>query len=105
MSIPMNPSRRPPPIHPGEFLREDYLPELSLHVDEFAQQLHIPLTELEDVLSERRGISSDLAYRLALYFQTSPEFWTNLQTAYELNTIYHSRLDEITREVRPRRAA
>lgn len=100
----MDPNRRPPPIHPGEFLREDYLPELGITVDEFARELSVPPNELEEVVSERRGISSDLAYRLALYFQTSPEFWTHLQTAFELNSIYYGKLEQMRREVRSRAA-
>ncbi len=104
MSIRYDSNRRPPAIHPGELLREDYLPELSLTVEEFADQLHTSSVELNEILSEQRGISSDLAYRLALYFQTSPEFWTNLQTSYELNTIYHGTLEQMRREVRSRAA-
>ena len=101
----MHSQRRPPPIHPGEFLREDYLPELSLSVEELAGQSHVAPSELVEVFAEQRGLSCDLAYRLALYFETSSQFWMNTQTSYELNTIYNSRLDQMRREAHPRKAA
>jgi plasmid maintenance system antidote protein VapI len=49
-------------------------------------------------------LSPDLAYRLALYFDMSPEFWTNMQSSFELNAIFHTRIQELRQQVRTRAA-
>ena len=70
--------------HPGEILREDYLKPLGLTVSEVANGLGIARKTLSAIVNERAGISSAMAYRLARAFGTSPEFWVNLQTQYDL---------------------
>ncbi|MBP1851888.1 HigA family addiction module antitoxin [Rhizobium halophytocola] len=73
-----------PAIHPGEILRELYLEPLSLTPYALAKTLRIPRTRLERIVAEKVGISADTALRLAKHFRTSPEFWLNLQAAYDL---------------------
>ncbi|MET3615085.1 addiction module HigA family antidote [Rhizobium aquaticum] len=80
----MKPADKLPPIHPGEILRELYLEPLELTPYALAKQLHIPRTRIERIVAEKSGVTTDTALRLAKYFRTSPEFWTNLQSAYEL---------------------
>ena len=72
------------PSHPGEILREDYIKPLGLTVSEVAQGLGIARKTLSAIVNERAGISSAMAYRLAHGFSSSPEFWMNLQTQYDL---------------------
>ena len=72
------------PSHPGEILREDYIKPLGLTVSEVAQGLGIARKTLSAIVNERAGISSAMAYRLARSFGSSPEFWMNLQTQYDL---------------------
>jgi len=72
------------PSHPGEILREDYIKPLGLTVSEVAQGLGIARKTLSAIVNERAGISSAMAYRLARGFGSSPEFWMNLQTQYDL---------------------
>lgn len=84
-----------PPIHPGEILRELYLEPLDMTPYALAKQLHIPRTRIERIVAERAGVTSDTALRLAKYFRTSPEFWTNLQSAYELKVSAAAIADEI----------
>lgn len=92
----------PVPIHPGEHLREDFLRPLNLSVNALALALRVPATRILAIVKEKRRISPDTALRLARYFQTSPGFWLNLQTAYELALAERDSLDAINREVLPR---
>ena len=71
-------------IHPGEFLREDFLKPLSLSVNALAMALHVPATRISEIVNERRGITTDTALRLATYFGTTPDFWINMQAAMSL---------------------
>ena len=91
----MNVSNKLPPIHPGEILRELYLEPLELTPYALAKRLYIPRTRIERIVAEKTGITSDTALRLAKYFRTSPEFWTNLQSSYELKVSAAAIADEI----------
>jgi antitoxin HigA-1 len=71
------------PIHPGEILRDE-LAELGMSARAFATALHIPVNRVTQILREQRGVSADTALRLGRYFGTSPEFWMDLQSDYEL---------------------
>jgi addiction module HigA family antidote len=75
------------PVHPGEILREEYLVPLKMSVNALALALNVPATRIHEIVKERRGITADTAYRLARYFDSTPEFWLNLQTAYDLKTL------------------
>ena len=72
------------PCHPGEILREDYLKPLDLSVSEVAKGLGVARKTLSALVNEHARISSAMAFRLARAFGTSPEFWVNLQTQYDL---------------------
>ena len=72
------------PLHPGEVLREDYLAPLSLSAGKLAKALGVPRTRIERIIKEEIGITTDTALRLARYFDTTPDFWLNLQQAFEL---------------------
>jgi addiction module HigA family antidote len=87
------------PIHPGEILREDYLRELGMSANALAKALNVPAPRINDVVRGRRGISADTALRLARYFDTSPQFWLNLQTAYDLRVAEAAVGRRIAREV------
>jgi len=73
-----------PPIHPGEILNALYLTPLDMSAGVLAGKLNVPRTRVERIVAGRVGITSDTALRLAKFFDTTPEFWMNLQTAYEL---------------------
>lgn len=91
------------PIHPGEILREDYLIPLGMSANALAIALRVPAPRINDIVRERRSITADTAVRLARYFDSSPEFWLNLQTAYDLKTLVSR--PEIERGIEPRPAA
>ena len=70
-------------IHPGETLRED-LEALGMSAAELARQIHVPVNRITEILNGRRAITGDTALRLGHFFDTSGEFWLNLQKLYEL---------------------
>lgn len=77
-------TRKLPPLHPGEVLREEFMVPLGLSAGAIANACHLPRTRIERIAKEEIGITADTALRLAAAFDTSPEFWLNLQTQYEL---------------------
>ena len=72
------------PPHPGEIMRADYLQPLELTVTEAAEALGVSRKTLSVLLNERAGISPAMAHRLSKAFDTTPEFWVNLQAQYDL---------------------
>ena len=92
--------RRLPPIHPGEILRDEFLNPLGLSVYRVARALRIPRPRLNDIVLERRRVTTDTALRLARYFGTTAEFWIRLQVLYDLERAEPSRR-QIEREIEP----
>ncbi|MBB3975823.1 addiction module HigA family antidote [Rhizobium azooxidifex] len=86
-----------PAIHPGEILRDLYLEPLDMSAGALAKKLNVPRTRIERIVTEKIGITSDTALRLARYFDTTPEFWMNLQTGYDLKVEAERMHDEIDR--------
>ena len=72
------------PAHPGEVLQEEFLVPLGLTQVELAKRLEIPMQRVNEIVRGKRGITAETAWLLSQFFGTSPEFWTNLQTAYDL---------------------
>jgi addiction module HigA family antidote len=72
------------PLHPGEVLREEFMEPLGITAYALAKACQIERPRLERIVRELQGISADTALRLAKYFGTTPEFWMNLQSRYEL---------------------
>ena len=70
-------------IHPGEHLAEE-LGELGMSAAELARQLKVPTNRITAILNGQRAITGDTALRLGHFFGTSPQFWLNLQSLYEL---------------------
>ena len=95
-------SRRLPPIHPGEILREDFMVPLGIIKNKLALDLRVPVTRIAEIVHERRAITPDTALRLGRYFNTSARFWLNAQAAYDLEVAQDELESAIEREVRPR---
>lgn len=70
-------------IHPGEHLAEE-LQALEMSAAELARQLKVPTNRITGIINGQRAITGDTALRLGHFFGTSPEFWLNLQSLYEL---------------------
>ncbi len=98
-------SCRLPPVHPGEILREDLMDPLGLSINGLARHLRVPVTRMSEIVNGRRSITADTALRLARYFGSSPQFWMNLQAAYDLDLVGRASAERIERDVHPREAA
>jgi len=72
-----------PAIHPGEHLAEE-LKALGMSAAELARQMRVPTNRVTGILNGQRALTGDTALRLGHFFDTSPEFWLNLQSLYEL---------------------
>jgi addiction module HigA family antidote len=72
------------PVHPGEILRKEYLEPMSMTANALAKALHLTPSRVNDIVLERRGVTADTAVRLARYFNSSAQFWLNLQSMYDL---------------------
>ncbi len=73
-----------PPTAPGEMLLEEFLVPMGVSQRAFAAHLKITTVRLNEIIKGKRGITADTALRLSCALGTSPEFWLNLQIAYDL---------------------
>lgn len=97
----MTQTRKLPPIHPGELLRDE-LEEIDVSLNELVRALRVPMNRISAIVNGKRGITVDTAIRLARYFGTSPQLWLNLQNSYDLEIADRAGIE---REVLPRNAA
>ena len=84
MSVPNTAGMKRRPTHPGEMLREDFLPDYGLTVSGLAHAAGVSRQSINELLRERRAVSPEMALRLARLFGNSPEFWLNAQQAVDL---------------------
>lgn len=95
------------PMHPGEVLREEFLIPLAMSAGALAKVCGLPRTRIERIASEQTGVTADTALRLAKALDTTPEFWLNLQTDYDVQVAKRSlgkTLDRIETVNKPRAA-
>jgi len=95
MSIPNKRERKILPTHPGEMLREDFLPDYGLTVSGFATALGVSRQTANELLRERRAVSPEMALRLARLFRNTPEFWLNAQRAVDLWKVERAKKEKI----------
>jgi len=93
-----------PPVHPGEILSEEYLVPLDMSAGALAKKLNVPRTRIERLVAGRTSLTPDTALRLARFFRTSPEFWMNMQTGYDLK-IEAARMKRELSRIKAREAA
>ena len=72
------------PTHPGVILRQEFLAPLGISQVAFTAHLGVPAQRINELINGKRGITPETAWLLAAALDTTPEFWTNLQTAYDL---------------------
>jgi len=72
------------PTHPGEMLMEEFLTPMGLTQRNLADAIHVPYQRVNDIVNGRRGITPSTALRLAKYFNTSTDFWMNVQLRWDL---------------------
>lgn len=71
--------------HPGEMLRHEFLGPLDMSATTLADRIGVPANRITEIIRGRRHVTADTALRLGAYFDTTPEFWMNLQTAHDLS--------------------
>lgn len=76
--------QKPPNIHPGEVLLEEFLIPMAISQYKLAKDLMIPQTRVSEIVKRKRRITADTALRLSKYFGTSAKFWLGLQDDYDL---------------------
>lgn len=89
------------PISPGEILVKEFMEPLAISQNKLARDLDVPVGRINDIIKKRRVITTDTALRLAIYFKTSPEFWLNLQSRFDLKIAQKTILPAIEKGVRP----
>jgi addiction module HigA family antidote len=94
-----------PPIHPGEILLEEFLDPMGISQYRLAKDTNVPAVRINDIILGKRGISADTALRLAKFFGMSVEFWTGIQSEYEVAMAKNRIEDRLDREIRPYKAA
>jgi antitoxin HigA-1 len=92
------------PVPPGEILKEEFLDPFGLSSYALAKELNVPTNRVTGIVNGERAITADTALRLSRYFGTTPAFWMNLQTHYDLEVTSRKEAARIEREV-PRRVA
>ena len=91
-------------IHPGDILREEFMKPLGLSANALATALRVPATRIGEIIHRARAVSADTAARLARYFDTTAEFWMNLQSQHDLSRLYAEKGKEIEADIRPHAA-
>ena len=87
------------PIHPGEVLNEEFLKPLSISQNQIARDIKVAPRRINEIVLGKRRVTADTALRLAIYFKTSPQFWMNLQSSYDLDVELDELGDKINKEV------
>lgn len=89
------------PITPGEILRDEFMAEYGLSQNKLALELHVPASLVNRIVNNKLRISAEMALRLGRFFGTSPQFWLNLQTGYDLRIAQRQTAAEIEAQVQP----
>jgi len=92
------------PTHPGEMLREDFVPDYGLSVSALAEAIGVSRQSVNELLRERRSLSPEMALRLSRLFGNTPEFWLNAQRAIDLWEAAEALKDDVAR-IQPLHAA
>ena len=90
--------------HPGEHLREDWMPDFDIKAPTLAKRMGVPRSTLQNVLDERSAVTAELALRLGRVFGTSAQLWMNLQVDHDLSRAELALSKEL-KAVTPLRAA
>lgn len=84
-----------PPTHPGEMLLEEFLKPMAITQQALAEAISVPYQRINELVNGKRGITASTALRLARFFGNSPQFWLNLQNAWELYHIQQTEAQQL----------
>ncbi|MBR8836838.1 MAG: HigA family addiction module antidote protein [Stigonema ocellatum SAG 48.90 = DSM 106950] len=85
------------PTHPGEILLKDFLEPMGITQAALAEAIHVPFQRVNELINGKRGITPSTALRLSCFFGNSPEFWLNLQQAWELYRVMVEESEDLKR--------
>jgi addiction module HigA family antidote len=91
-------------VHPGEILREEFLEPMGISAYKLSVELRVSPPTVNDIVREKRGITPEMAARLAKYFGTSEQFWLNLQDAFAVHQVKQKYAQEL-KAIKPLAAA
>ena len=80
-------TKKIPPVHPGEILKEEFLDPMGISQYRLAKDINVPPRRINEIVHGKRSITADTALRLSKYFQMSALFWINLQAHYDLEIV------------------
>ena len=86
-----------PPTTPGEMLREEFLEPMGLTQQKLAEGIGVSYQRVNELINGKRGITTSTALRLAKYFNTSPDFWLNMQRANDIYQVLQKEAEQIDR--------
>jgi addiction module HigA family antidote len=95
------------PIHPGEILLEEFMKPAAppINANTLAKALEVPANRITAIIKGQRGITGDTAVRLATFFNTTAEFWINLQKTYELRLAERALPGKVRNQIKHNRDA
>ncbi len=95
------------PVHPGEILLEEFMKpsDPPMNANTLAKALAVPANRITAIIKGQRGVTGDTAVRLATFFNTTSEFWMNLQKTYELRLAEQALPVKVRRHIEQRRGA
>ncbi len=88
------------PIFPGEILLEEFLKPNNISQEQLSRDIDVPKSRISNIVHGQRAITTDTALRLSAYFGTTPEFWLNLQSEYELRLARQTTWPDIEPRIR-----
>lgn len=83
------------PTHAGEILKEEFLEPLGMTQSHLAKALHTSFRAINELVNEKRGITTEMALKLAKYFGTSPQLWLNMQNQFDLYKVSMKKQKEL----------
>lgn len=84
-----------PYTHPGEILLEEFVKPYGLTQKRLCEFLNVGIKTISEIYNKKRSITPVMALKLSNLFGTTPEFWLNAQSAYDLYVAYEAKKDEI----------
>lgn len=91
------------PIHPGEILLEEFINPMNITLENLAENINVPVIIINEIVSEKTSITTEIGLRLSKYFGLSERFWLNLQLKYDLEVTKDQLENKLDLEVQPRR--
>ena len=89
------------PVHPGEILQHEFIKPLNLSRYKLAKELDVSAPTVSEIVRRRQAVTADMALRLSQYFGTTPQFWQNLQSQYDLEIATEEMGEYVRRSIRP----